>query len=308
MTENRPLVSICSITYNHAPYIRQCLDGFLMQKTNFAYEILINDDCSTDGTTEIIQQYATKYPNVIFPVYHDENQYSKGLRGFYRRFLFPKARGKYIALCEGDDYWTDPLKLQKQVDFLEANPNYGLVYGKARQYDQAQEKFRSSTIGEPIVNFEDFIKNGNRIPTATALFRRDLCKRYLDEDFPLDEWKMGDAPLWLYLAQHSKLHFFEDVFAVYRILIQSASLRQSFEAREEFLKSANKMRTYFQQCYCPALCEDNEARSITMLFENAFYYKKWNAATAYYSQLKRPTIKVRIKYAITRLLSWLQKF
>ena len=105
-----PLVSICSITYNHAPYIRQCLDGFLMQKTNFKYEIIIHDDASTDGTAEIIKEYAERYPDLITPVFQTENQYSKGLRGFFAKFVFPHAKGKYIALCEGDDYWIDPYK------------------------------------------------------------------------------------------------------------------------------------------------------------------------------------------------------
>ena len=114
-----PLVSIGCITYNHAPYIRQCLEGFLMQKTTFPFEIIINDDCSTDGTTEIVKEYADKYPDLIIPIFHEENQYQKGVRGIYAKFVYPKVRGKYIALCEGDDYWIDPLKLQKQVDFLE---------------------------------------------------------------------------------------------------------------------------------------------------------------------------------------------
>lgn len=136
----KPLVSICCITYNHAPFIRQCLDGFLMQK-GVEYEILIHDDCSTDGTTEIVKEYAAQYPDVIFPLYETENQYSKGvcMDGFnYRR-----ARGKYIAYCEGDDYWIDPYKLQKQVDFLEANPEYSVCfhrYNIVRQEEQVWRK------------------------------------------------------------------------------------------------------------------------------------------------------------------------
>ena len=114
-----PLVSICCLTYNHVPFIRKCLDGFLMQQTDFPIEILIHDDCSTDGTTEIIRQYEAKYPELIFPLYEEENQYSRGGAGKMDLYNYRRARGKYIAYCEGDDYWTDPLKLQKQVDFLE---------------------------------------------------------------------------------------------------------------------------------------------------------------------------------------------
>lgn len=126
--ESFPMVSICCITYNHAPFIRQCLDGFLMQKTSFPIEILIHDDCSTDGTTEIVREYASKYPDLIFPLYETENQYSKPNRQPIDFYNYRRARGKYIAYCEGDDYWTDPYKLQKQVDFMEANPEYSICF------------------------------------------------------------------------------------------------------------------------------------------------------------------------------------
>lgn len=294
----QPLVSICSLTYNHAPYIRQCLDGFLMQKTNFAFEVLINDDCSTDGTTEILKEYAERYPDIVIPVYHEENLYSKGMRGFYGRFLYPRARGKYIALCEGDDYWTDPLKLQKQVDFLEANPDYGLVYGKARQYDQTQGKFRPGTIGAPLTDFTDLVIKGNLIPTATALFRNELCKKYYEEDFPRDSWKMGDAPLWLYIAHCAKLGFLSDSLAVYRLLPNSAVARNSYNLRLDFIRSANQMRAFFVQKYAPHLMAANESRNHTVLFANAFHYGKRAEAVSYYKGIGTPSWSYRLRYWI----------
>ena len=103
----KPPISICCLTYNHEPYIEQCLEGFLMQKVDFPIEILIHDDASTDKTAEIIRKYESKYPEIIKPVYQSENQYSKGI-SVSRVYQFPRAQGKYIALCEGDDYWTDP--------------------------------------------------------------------------------------------------------------------------------------------------------------------------------------------------------
>ena len=131
MENVRPTVSICCITYNHAPYIRSALDGFLMQETDFAYEILIHDDASTDGTADIIREYTARYPDIIKPILREENQYSKGISNI-SIFNFPRARGEFIAMCEGDDYWTDPHKLRKQVDFLRAHPDCSLCFHSSK--------------------------------------------------------------------------------------------------------------------------------------------------------------------------------
>ena len=124
------MVSICCITYNQEAYIRDALDGFIKQKTNFQWELLIHDDASTDRTAEIIREYAKRYPDRIFPILQTENQYSQGLTNISGTFNFPRARGKYIAMCEGDDYWTDETKLQRQVDFMEAHPGCSLCQRK----------------------------------------------------------------------------------------------------------------------------------------------------------------------------------
>lgn len=170
-----PLVSISCITYNHAPFIRQCLDGFLMQQCNFPIEIFINDDCSTDGTTEIIREYAEKYPDKIFPIFHEENQYSKGVRCMSQTFIFPRVRGKYIALCEGDDYWTDPLKLQKQVDFLESHPDYSMCFHKAKVIAQDGREYIDyfSKLEEREYKPEEILSRWI-IPTASILFRSSV--------------------------------------------------------------------------------------------------------------------------------------
>ena len=120
--EGEPLVSVCVITYNHGKYIRQCLDGILMQKVNFPYEILIHDDASPDDTADIIREYWEKYSTVIKPILQTENQHSQGRSA--SKFNYDRAKAKYIALCEGDDYWTDDGKLQMQVDFLEEHGEY----------------------------------------------------------------------------------------------------------------------------------------------------------------------------------------
>ena len=137
------IVSICCITYNHAPFIRKALDGFLMQqapscvpqgvKMSDWCEILIHDDCSTDGTKEIVKEYAARYPDLIFPLYEEENKYSKGVKvDFYN---YNRAKGKYIAYCEGDDYGTEPRKLQWQVDFMEAHSEYSVCFHRIKHHN-----------------------------------------------------------------------------------------------------------------------------------------------------------------------------
>ncbi len=126
-----PVVSVICLTYNHAPYIKECLDGFLMQKTDFTFEVIIHDDASTDGTTDIIREYAAKYPDIIKPIIQAENQYSK--HHDFNKILqvcIDRSKGKYIAMCEGDDYWTDSLKFHKQSTFsnLIANAYVLFIY------------------------------------------------------------------------------------------------------------------------------------------------------------------------------------
>lgn len=146
--QSQILVSICCITYNHAPFIRKALDGFLMQepptgvsKDEPWFEILIHDDASTDGTTEIIKEYEAKYSDTIFPLYEDENKYSHGYKGKIDLFNYNRVKGKYIAYCEGDDFWTDSHKLQKQVDFMEAHPDYSICFHACLFYDERLKEY-----------------------------------------------------------------------------------------------------------------------------------------------------------------------
>ena len=142
MLKGDPLVSIRCLVYNHEPYLRQCLDGFVMQKTTFPFEAIVHDDASTDGSAAIIREYAEKYPDIIKPIYETENQFSKGgnfLSRIMNNATHPNSR--YIAVCEGDDYWTDPNKLQLQVDFLESHPDYYMTCHGYTYYFQDTGKF-----------------------------------------------------------------------------------------------------------------------------------------------------------------------
>ena len=210
------IVSVSCITFNHAPYIRACLDGFLMQKTSFVFEILIHDDCSTDGTREIIEEYSKKYPDIIFPIFQTENQYSKGVRGMMARFNFPRSRGKYIALCEGDDYWSDPYKLQRQVDFLEANTDFSICFHNMKILNESNPsaiEFTNSKDQESVSSILDLASKGNFMFTASVVFKKPK------DGFPnwLTDLPIGDYAIHLFNAQFGKIKFLYQVMGVYRI-------------------------------------------------------------------------------------------
>lgn len=207
------MVSISCITYNHAPYIRQCLDGFIMQKTSFAFEVLIHDDCSTDGTTEIIKEYEAKYPNIIKPLYETENQYQQGKPSGSAVWNFPRAKGKYIAICEGDDYWIDPYKLQKQVDFLEANPEYSMCF---HNVNVVAEGCKLATnlyehLQDKDYTVEEFISRWT-IPTCSVVMRR-----FITHHVPKDNrFVVGDNVLFTTCALHGKIRCINEKMGCYR--------------------------------------------------------------------------------------------
>ncbi len=138
-----PLVAIKCTVYNHEPYLRDCLDGFVMQQTDFPFVAVVHDDASTDHSADIIREYAEKYPDIIRPIYETENQYSRGTLSQIMNDAVDATGAKYIALCEGDDYWTDPKKLQKQVDFLETHSEYDMVCGRYVKYWQSLGKYET---------------------------------------------------------------------------------------------------------------------------------------------------------------------
>ena len=241
---NDIIVSICCITFNHAPYIRECLEGFMMQKTNFAFEILIHDDCSTDGTTEIIKEYESKFPEIIKPLYEEENQWVKGRRG-NKEFNFPRAQGKYIALCEGDDYWTDPLKLQKQVDFLEANPDYGMCYTNFDIFFQDTKQTIKNLFTTHPQKFrikynsaEEFVLKGGYVCPPSWMFRKECL--------PSSTIKSVDGTfvLFTHFLCTTKVHGMEDTTATYRVLQESAS--HSNDYNKLYHRAKNLLETQFK--------------------------------------------------------------
>lgn len=216
--DQRPLmVTIRCCTYNHEPYIRQCLEGFVMQKTNFRFEAIVHDDASTDGTAAIIREYAEKYPDIIKPIFETENQYSKH-DGSLRRIMEEHMHGKYVALCEGDDYWIDPLKLQKQVDFMECHPNYTMCFHNAiehhedgKQRDRVFSKVEDRDY-KSIEIYEKWI-----VPTASVVYVKTILTTELYQCYTHNANIIyGDLPLFLTCCNYGEVHGFSDVMSVYR--------------------------------------------------------------------------------------------
>ena len=219
MMKDKIVVSVCMITYNHENYIREAIEGVLMQKTNFPIELIIGEDCSTDNTRAIVIEYANKYPQTIHTLLTVENV---GMtKNFYK--TLKAATGKYIALCEGDDYWIDSQKLQKQVDFLEANEEYGLVhtnYTCIDGYGNAISKLNRNWPSGDVFNL--IMSEKYYIVTASVMFRLNLNIINEFESSKVN-FKMCDLNLWLKIAHASKVKYLADITTCYRILEKSAS-------------------------------------------------------------------------------------
>lgn len=214
----KALVAIQCTAYNHSQYIRQTLDGFVQQKTNFPFVAIVHDDASTDGTDEIIKEYAKKYPDIILPIYEKENQYSKH-DGTLRKIMNDACDAlgvKYIALCEGDDYWIDPLKLQKQVDFLESHKNYSMCVTNSWNLEHdTLTPSKWNVKNDRDLSIEEIILNGGLfIATASLVFRRSIHRELPDETIALH---VGDYPLQIFMAYKGNVRMLADNTCVYRI-------------------------------------------------------------------------------------------
>lgn len=229
---NGIIVSINCITYNHEQYIADAIESFLMQKTSFNYEILIHDDCSTDRTAEIIKDYEKKYPDIIKPIYQTENQYYKGIK--VSKINSDRAKGKYIALCEGDDYWTDPYKLQKQIDFLEKNPDYSLCVHAATIIDARTNEeiydVRPSKISRSFCTEEIILGGGGFFATNSMVYRRE--ESALKPDF-YNNAPIGDYPLMIFLSLIGKVYYIDECMSIYRYAASGSWTEREFENIEK---------------------------------------------------------------------------
>ena len=225
--QNSPKVSVCMITYNHEKYIREAIEGVLMQQTDFPIELILANDCSTDSTDTVIQNMLATHPKAacIRYFHHPKNV------GMMPNFIFTlgQCQGKYIALCEGDDYWTDPYKLQKQVDFLEANPDYGICFHEVKIRDESSGILKDDNITRKVpetTNIEDLAR-GNFIHTPSVMLRND---------FKLPSWfyqsPIGDYPLYCFALKERKIFKIEEEMSVYRMHTSSVWSNKSVEYRK----------------------------------------------------------------------------
>lgn len=211
-------LSIICFAYNHAQYIKDALDGFVMQKTNFPFEVIIHDDASTDGTTEIIKEYEHKYPNIIKPIYQAQNKWSSG-KELIKNFIAPYIKGQYVALCEGDDYWTDENKLQQQVDFLDTHPECSICFHPVKivwEDEQLEETlFPDEQLLQHIgsIDFSSLLKC-NFIQTNSVVYRW----RFHQDSYDLipDNILPGDWFLHLLHAQVGNIGYIPKPMANYR--------------------------------------------------------------------------------------------
>jgi glycosyltransferase involved in cell wall biosynthesis len=220
--DNEVKVSICCTTYNHEKYIKRTLEGFLAQKTNFKYEIIIHDDASTDHTVDIIKSYEREYPDIIHGIYQQENQYSKGKR-ITQDFIAPKTKGKYVAICEGDDYWTSSYKLQKQVEALEQNKDCFFCVHSTKEVDERGEEtgvlFPSNGTLTGVIPSEKFLKmtRNYSFHTSSYLFNGDKWRQFQKNP---PQFKMvcpvGDETYMLYFAYIGNVYYIQDVMSCYR--------------------------------------------------------------------------------------------
>lgn len=301
-------VSVYCLVYNHEKYLRDALDGFVNQKTNFDYEVFVHDDVSTDGSREIIREFAQKYPHIIKPILQTENQYSKGVK-ILQTHILPHMTGEYIAVCEGDDYWNDPHKLQLQVDFLDSHPDYvACVHNTIMENLQTGEKkpmfFHEA---DEDVTFEQAVQKGSACYQTSALMYRIAYTKQRPEFFKKARG-FGDYPLAIYLTLSGKVRFLNQTMSVYRLgtggswtARSRANLRKNADFRQSVADMLREVDRYTEGRYTQMLEK--------LILENEYMALFYNES---YAQMRKPpydkfyraeSLKFRVKTYLKQYLS-----
>lgn len=284
---NEIIVSVYCLAYNHENYITQTLEGFINQKTNFKFEVFVHDDASTDNTKKIIMDYAERYPDVIKPILQKENQYSKGI-DIKNVYIIPHMKGKYIAVCEGDDFWCNTHKLQKQVDFLETHPDYSAcVHNTQKMLDGKLIKdFFNSSFKNKTLSVKDVILSGaHEFHLSSVMYRRNLLFSDKAVELFKEKISVGDYPLSILLSISGKIYYFNDIMSVYRVSSTNSWTQrikknnaQFIELKNEcinILNKANVLSNYIfdKQIKVAILCQKYEQENVQNQKINLFKYR-----------------------------------
>ena len=239
---NNIILTICCLTYNHEKYIRKTLEGFLKQKTKYNFRIIVHDDASTDSTQLIINEFTQKYPEKFITIFQKENQYSKGIR-IYDNFISPIINTKYIALCEGDDYWCDENKLELQLEYMENNPECSLCIHNTLMISENGESLNKTFnyIGvSKKISIEELIMK-SICQTSSYLYRSEYRNVPADLRVP----GIGDYPLRLWLALHGAVFYIDRVMSCYRVgVVNSWSLINKTNVDQQVNHNINMINFY----------------------------------------------------------------
>lgn len=296
-----PFVYVDCITFNHAPYIVDAMNGFCMQETTFPYVCALIDDASTDGEQDVIREYLHEHFDLgdnncfrneetddyrlIFAQHKtNKNCYFAAIFLKYNHYSTGKSKleyvsewvksSKFVAFCEGDDYWTDSNKLQRQVNILDSHREYGLVYTQANIFEQVHEQVVG--VWGRQTELQDILFGKSAIPTLSVCLRSDIYLEYLKSQIAAPKWVLGDVPLWLYVIYYSKVYFIPQVMGTYRLLIESASHSEDFDKRVNFIHGAFMCRQYYANIYCGKSIARKVAKiRIQNLLSLSFQYDKY---------------------------------
>ena len=259
-----PIVVIRCTVYNHEPYLRDCLEGFVMQQTNFPFVAIVHDDASTDNSAVIIREYEEKYPNIIKPIYEKENQWRKGTLTKVMNIAIDATGAKYVAMCEGDDYWTDPLKLQKQVDFLESHPEYAMCFHKVEviSHDKNDENLYSHLQEKEYTASEIYEKW--TVPTCSVVYRKSNLNLRKPKTMIF-----GDIVLLLSLAKGGKVFCMDFNGGVYRRLTSGTSSKYSNDTLRKLYHQYQEMITLFPEVRDISIKNRNEYLGY-VIYDKAF--------------------------------------
>ncbi len=251
-------VSVICTCFNHEKYIKDALESFVNQKTSFEYEVIVHDDASTDNSAEIIREYEKKYPDIIKPIYQTQNQYSQGIK-IVKTFILPKLSGKYIAFCEGDDYWTDENKLQRQVDFLESRPEFDVcVHNTEFEYVSEGKTEVKFPLDDRELTLEDVFSENKKYHTSSLMVKKDF---YLKRpSWVLMMRGVGDLPSSMFYAASGRVMYLGDVMSHYRYCVPGSwtannhnSVKKQITNRKSLIKMLSAANTYYGNKYARVL-------------------------------------------------------